>query len=133
MLKLAPEISLPVPELVIVKTSPEAEALDWVTPSTEPVSVPVPVMLEVNWTKLAVSLRAPAELVTTVLLATMSARASAAVNVPDRLNWVSLIEVVASRVWIKAPVPFGFKVKLPLAPVAIVKAPESAMLLVVKV
>ena len=48
MLKLAPLMSFPVPELVMEMTSPEAEALDWVTPSTEPVSVPVPVMLEVN-------------------------------------------------------------------------------------
>ena len=34
---------------------------------------------------------------------------------------------------IKAPVPLGLKVRAPLAPVATVRAPESAMLLVVKV
>ena len=86
ILKLAPEISLPVPELVMATTSPLAEESDWVTPKTDPVSVPVPEMLEVNWTKLAVSLREPVELVTTVLLARMSDRESAAVRVPERLN-----------------------------------------------
>jgi hypothetical protein len=81
-----PEISLPVPELEMTRASPVAEESDWVKPRTDPVSVPVPEMLEVNWTKLAVSFKDPEEFVTTVLLARMSARASAAVRVPDRLN-----------------------------------------------
>ena len=82
-----PEISLPVPELEMVKTSPEADAFDCVKPKTEPVSVPVPEMLEVNWMKLAVSFFDPVLSVTTVRLAKTSARASAAVKVPERLIW----------------------------------------------
>ena len=124
---------LPEPRLEMARTSPEAEPLDWVKPKTEPVSVPEPEMLEVNCTKLAVSFKEPAELVTTVRLARTSARESAAVRVPDRFSWASLTEVVPSRVAIKAPVPFGFRVKAPLAPVVMLRAPASAMALVLNV
>jgi hypothetical protein len=81
-----PVMSLPLPALEIVIAAPEADELDWVTPRTEPVSVPVPVMLLVNWRKAAVSFNEPAELVTTVLLNKMSALESAEVRVPLRLN-----------------------------------------------
>ena len=48
ILKLVPEMSLPVPELAMARTSPEAEESDWLTLRTLPVSVPVPEMLEVT-------------------------------------------------------------------------------------
>ena len=132
--KLAPEISFPLPELVMAMTSPVAEALDWVTPRTMPESVPpVEVLFEVIWKAVALSVLV---LVVTVRLNRTSAALSLAVKVPFLVIWRSLIPEAApkeSRVRIVAPVPFGFKVRAPLAPVATVKAPESAMLLVVKV
>lgn len=68
---------------------------------------------------MAVSFREPAELVTTVRLAKMSASESAEVKVPERLNWVSLAEPTESKVWMMAPVPFGSMVMLPLEPVVV--------------
>jgi len=129
-----PRMSTPLPALEIAMAAPEAEALDWVTPRTIPESVPeVELMAEVSWKAVALSALAP---VIIVRLKRTSAALSAALREPLRLICRSLIPEAAptlSRVIIAAPVPLGFKVKAPLEPVAIVKAPESAMLLVVKV
>jgi hypothetical protein len=82
-----PVMSLPVPELEIAMTAPLAVAWDWVRPKREPVSVPLPEMLEVICRKLAVSFKEPAELVTVLRLNKTSVVESAEVRVPERLIW----------------------------------------------
>jgi len=85
-------------------------------------------MLEVNCSAAAESVLVP---VTTVRLRNTSGVVSLAEMVPVRLIWKSEVvtAAVASKAAIIEPVPLGLRVKLPLAPVAMVKAPASAMLL----
>lgn len=121
--------ALPDPAWETTIAAPVAEALLWVTPRIIPESVPVAeLMLDVNCNAAAESVLVP---VTTVRFKNTSGVESLAEMVPVRLIWKSdvVTAAVASSAAMIDPVPFGFKVKLPLAPEAMVKAPESAMLL----
>ena len=81
-------------------------------------------MFEVTCNAAAESVLVP---VTTVLFKKTSGVVSLAAIVPVRLIWWSLVvtAAVASKDSMIDPVPFGLKVKLPFAPVVMLKAPVS--------